>query len=237
MGGHRDGGVASQAVVDVFGAAAGGEALELADLEPLITECNLRVRAASRGPDDERMGSTVVGVAVVANGGARSAVVFNVGDSRCYRLAGDDFRQLSTDHSHVQELVDAGQLAPEDAATHHLRHVVTRALGPWETVTADFFVLPDESCRLLLCSDGLSDIVSSATIEALLRSDPDPQRAALALVEEALRGPASDNITAMVVDVLHDADNDDVTLDAGTVRERAAEITGPRSAASERDGQ
>ena len=147
------------------------------------------------------MGTTVVGLAVADNGDAPSAVVFHVGDSRCYRLAGGVLTQLTTDHSHVQNLIEDGRITPAEAPTHPLRNVITRALGADAAVEADFHVLADQSCRLLLCSDGLSEKIDDDRICELLVANVDLSNAAGALVEAVLEGPARDNVTAVVLDV------------------------------------
>ena len=186
------------------------------------------------------MGTTLVGVAVADNGGSPSAVVFHVGDSRCYRLAGGIMSQLTTDHSHVQDLVRDGRITPAEALTHPLRNVITRALGADVIVEADFHVLPEEDCRLLLCSDGLSGEIEDDRIRELLATHLDPSKAAVALVEAVLDGPARDNVTAIVLDVrfppadptdelrrtdLHVVSDADVTADVDVTAD--ADVTEP----------
>ena len=188
MGGHESGEVASKAIVDRFAAAASEQRLDLVDLEPLLAEINSEVYEAALLAGTDGMGSTLVGVALVDNGGEPSAVVFNVGDSRCYRLVGDDFSLLTTDHSHVQELVDAGKIAAQDAASHPLRNVVTRAIGPEASVVADFIVLADRTCRLLLCSDGVSGELDDDVVHRIVASGNPPDATALELIEEVLTG-------------------------------------------------
>jgi protein phosphatase len=227
MGGHDSGEVASQTIVELFANALDQGRLELGDLEPLIAEINTSVHEAGRAAGAEAMGSTLVGVALVDNGGEPSAVVFHVGDSRCYRLRDDDFEQLTTDHSHVQELVAAGKLRADDAASHPLRNVVTRAIGPESSVVADFIVLPDQACRLLLCSDGVSGELGEEIVHRTLASGKPPDATALALIEEVLKGPARDNATAVVVD-LDLSIGSDITVPRIRIEEMSTEITAPR---------
>jgi protein phosphatase len=228
MGGHDGGDVASRTIVDQFEAVAENGPLELGALEPLIADINTVVHESSQHRGPAGMGSTLVGVAVVDNGGSPSAVIFNVGDSRCYQLRGEEFRQVTTDHSHVQELIDAGRLSPSEALTHPLRNVVTRAIGPEPSVVADFEVLRDQKCRLLLCSDGVSGELDEQILRDILASDGTPQATALALIEAVLRGPARDNATAVVVD-LDLTDSDDITIPKARLEALNAEITAPRS--------
>lgn len=234
MGGHEAGEVASGLATELLGeAVAAREELALLDLEPLISSVNRSIRAYGADHEATGMGTTVVGVAVIANGGTYSAVVFNVGDSRCYRLVEGRIEQLTTDHSHVQELVDAGEISMTEARSHPLRNVVTRALGVDAEVRADYFVLDDVSCRLLLCSDGLSGDVGLDVIEATLVDHTAPSVAAQRLIDAALDGAARDNITAVVVDLeFAMAHPDDDTVPNQQVRSIAAEITAPRSRAA-----
>jgi protein phosphatase len=234
MGGHAAGEVASGLVVDSFESLDAAEPLGLLEFEPLLSAINARIREVGTERGTIGMGTTVVGVALISNGSRASAVVFNVGDSRCYQLKGGILRQVTVDHSHVQELIEAGHITENEAAVHPMRNVVTRALGVDPTVRADYTVLDDVNCRLLLCSDGLSGELSEQMIAGVLQQEADPNVAALRLVESVLLGPAPDNITAVVVDVTVSADGsvDDTVPNASIVD--APEITAPRSVASTR---
>jgi protein phosphatase len=201
MGGHDAGEVASQLVTRLVSEVFGGHRLDVTELPAFVSALNAAVLRKGAENDTRGMGTTVVGVAVADNGDARSAVVFHVGDSRCYRLAGGIMIQLTTDHSHVQDLVREGLITPAEASTHPLRNVITRALGADVVVEADFHVLPEVDCRLLLCSDGLSGEIDDDRIGELLATHVNPSKAAVALVEAVLDGPARDNVTAVVLDV------------------------------------
>jgi PPM family protein phosphatase len=110
---------------------------------------------------------------------------------------------VSTDHSLVQELVDADRITPEEAATHPERHVITRALGESTGVEPDFFVLRlAEAERLLLCSDGVNGMLDDEAIAAVLGEASDPRDAADRLVAAAVAAGGEDNATAVVVDVI-----------------------------------
>jgi protein phosphatase len=117
-------------------------------------------------------------------------------------MAGGVLEQVTQDHSEVAELVARGAVPPQDAATYPRRNVVTRALGGGsETVEPDVFWLPvSPGDRMLVCSDGLTDEVPDARIEAELKAEPDPQAAADRLVAAALAAGGSDNVTVLVVD-------------------------------------
>ncbi len=221
MGGHRAGEVASQLVTQLLVDHVAAHEIDIADLPPLVSRLNDAVNRKGIENGTQGMGTTAVGVVVVANGDTPSAVVFNVGDSRCYRLSGNAMDQLTRDHSHVQELVEAGRITADEAITHPLRNVITRSLGCDASVEADFHVLPAEDCRLLLCSDGLSGEVDDARLADILGQHPDPATAAATLVAAALEGRAPDNVTALVVDVGHGRPVDAVlaAADRGVVTE------------------
>jgi PPM family protein phosphatase len=175
-------------------------------LRPLFTEAVLhaleeanRVIISHDGPD--RMGTTITGLAGLETLGGDRLMVFNVGDSRVYRLAADRVEQLTVDHSEVQELVLAGVLTPEQARVHPRRNVVTRALGGGSDLVTDHWLLPATAGeRFLICSDGLFGELPDEFIAPLLAA-PNPQQAAEALVAAANDAGGHDNITALVVDI------------------------------------
>jgi serine/threonine protein phosphatase PrpC len=203
MGGHEAGEVASQLVTHIVADVFGAHRLEVSELPRFVSALNAAVLRKGAENNTQGMGTTVVGMAVADNGDTPSAVVFHVGDSRCYRVCDGVMRQLTSDHSHVQELVQAGRITPEEALTHPLRNVITRALGADVAVEADFHVLDEEDCRILLCSDGLSGEIDDDRIWELLTCHADPTAAAVALIDAVLEGPARDNVTAIVVDVAY----------------------------------
>jgi protein phosphatase len=132
-------------------------------------------------------------------------VVANVGDSRVYLWRGGDLRQVSSDHSYVQELLTEGYITAAEARVHPRRNIVTRALGIEGDVNADSWVLPMmEGDRYLLCSDGLVDEVEDEQIATILRTTASPQQAAELLVTAANTNGGRDNVTVVVVDVVHD---------------------------------
>ena len=129
--------------------------------------------------------------------------VAHVGDSRAYLLHDGALTQLTQDHSWVGEMVRRGELTPAQAAVHPHRSVITRALGTDGGAEPDMMEIPVmEGDRLLLCSDGLTGMVSDAEIEALLKRSEDPQVTAELLVQAALAEGGEDNVTVVVVDIL-----------------------------------
>lgn len=142
------------------------------------------------------MGTTLVAAVLRRNG---SGYVLNVGDSRAYHLHRHTLRQISRDHSLVEELLEAGIITPEQALHHPQKNVITRALGSDQDVTADTFEvnLGPGDC-LLLCSDGLSNIVPEDEITAVLNDSPTAEAACRDLMELALSRGAPDNVTIVV---------------------------------------
>ncbi|UWX98024.1 protein phosphatase 2C domain-containing protein [Arthrobacter zhaoxinii] len=201
MGGHEAGEVASSICVRTLGDSpiVGKHLPEFSaeQLEALIGESDRRIREATGG----RAGTTLTGAVLVREGGKPHWLVFNVGDSRTYRLSSGVLAQVTVDHSEVQELVDLGQITADEALVHPRRHVVTRALGTGNDAEADFWLIPVEpGDRLMVCSDGLTGEVADAHIFQVLTSVPNPQDACSALVQAALRSGGRDNITVLVVD-------------------------------------
>ena len=133
----------------------------------------------------------------------RSWAIFNVGDSRVLHIHEGEIKQVTVDHSEVQDMVTLGILAPEEAAVHPMRHIVTRSLGARPDVQVDverLEVVPGD--RLLVCSDGLTDEVSPDDIFWVLDTAQDPQHAADALIQAALAAGGHDNVTVVVVDIV-----------------------------------
>ena len=199
IGGFEAGEVASSIAVAVLGELEPG-----ASFEEAIREANRRILAAGRG--DERlsgMGTTVVAVRFGGTQEEPVAEVAHVGDSRAYLLRGGDLRPVTEDHSLVAELVRSGDLTRAQAAEHPQKNLITRALGAEEDVEVDTTVLSVEAGdRVLLCSDGLTDMVPEDRISAILTESPgDPEGAARRLLSAALDAGGTDNVTLVVVDV------------------------------------
>ena len=166
--------------------------------------------------DPELAGLGTTCIALMRSGNKLAMV--HIGDSRAYLLRGDTLTQVTTDHSFVQYLVDSGQITPEEAEHHPQRNVVMRILGDSQ---AD--VTPDETMReavvgdrWLLCSDGLSGVVSSDTIAEILTDVRDPGECAEELIRLALLAGGPDNVTCVVADI----------VPAGTIPPSAPQIVG-----------
>jgi protein phosphatase len=212
MGGHEGGDVASAIAVEEFARLAeqgydpqhGVEAVEatLAASQRRIEE--YAAEQTARGvPRLRSAGTTVVAALLVEQDDEPAWLLANLGDSRIYRYADGELDQVSVDHSLVQELVDAGRIRPEEAATHPERNVITRALGDPGGQHADYFVLPlAEAERVLLCTDGVTGMLPDDAVAGILAESPDPRDAADRLVAAAVAAGGEDNATAVVVDVV-----------------------------------
>jgi serine/threonine protein phosphatase PrpC len=203
MGGHDAGEVASALVVSVLGALPSVPLPPIGAVAAALARANSAVFAAA-GSDGitGSMGTTAVGLALVDNAGSPNWTIFNVGDSRCYRLKSGHLDRLTKDHSYVAELVDQGVITPEQAVRHPERNVVTRAFGTDPLVEPDYVVMTAEPGeRFLLCTDGLYNELPDEEIAQLLVAEADPARAAEVLVREAVARAGRDNATAVVVDV------------------------------------
>ncbi|WP_343319890.1 protein phosphatase 2C domain-containing protein [Arthrobacter sp. TMP15] len=241
MGGHEAGEVASRECIAILSnqdfLTAASRTATAADLQQALRRADARIREVT----SDKAGTTVSGVVLVEERGVPYWLVFNVGDSRTYRLSQGSFRQVSVDHSEVQELVDAGFITPAQALTHPRRHVVTRALGAGSDTEADFWLVPvEEGDRILVCSDGLSGELSDSAIHRTLSTLSHPQDAVDSLIQSALRSGGRDNITVIVVDASHvNGVAGDETLNNPKTAQMAVQTGGddtlPRMLAPEKD--
>jgi protein phosphatase len=207
MGGHNAGEVASaMAIEHLRGVALTGVASAEAFAQ-VVRDLNSAIYASATSTTDQRgMGTTLTAAALLAPAEnvdqPSQMVIANVGDSRTYLLRTGELRQLSVDHSYVQELVTEGLLTVEEAHTHPRRNIVTRALGIDSQVSVDTWTIPMfDGDRFMLCSDGLVDEVPLAEITELMQEHSAPQQIAERLVAAAKRHGGRDNITVIVIDV------------------------------------
>jgi protein phosphatase len=212
MGGHRHGEVASRLAVDTIrgflGRVAGGDATMPSLPEPRLgRQANLLkmalrlahdevMRAIRADPRLAGMGTTVVALSLDGS----TASVAHVGDSRAYRVRGGALQLLTQDHTWVNEQVTAGFLSHDQARIHPLKNVVTRALGGESRLEVDVLEVEVEPGDLyLLCSDGLTTMLSDPEIERCARDDGSPQEISRALVEAANRRGGLDNVTVVAL--------------------------------------
>ncbi len=165
-------------------------------LEMCVDNANHAIYLASRtNPDYSGMGTTLV----VGVFHGDQLLVGHVGDSRCYRLRGNEFSQITKDHSLLQEQLDAGLVTPEEAATSPLRNLVTRAMGVETEVQMEINQHPVEFGDIyLMCSDGLSDMMNNAEIASVLQNGADLTQMADELISQANKNGGRDNITVLL---------------------------------------
>ena len=216
MGGHLAGEVASEmAVTQLSERLPDSTEHTLDDLVQAIDDANTDIYEGSvTNPDQAGMGTTVTAIAVVADPHDGEAFgVANVGDSRGYVMRHGRLRQITIDHSFVQELVAEGAITRDEARVHPRRNIVTRALGIEPMVRVDSWTMPIiRGDRFVLCSDGLVDEITDQHItEILATHQDDPDAAAQALVDAANEAGGRDNVTVVVVDVLEGDDPPDPT--------------------------
>ena len=260
--GNEDSGYAGQhllAVADGMGGYAGGEvassiaisslrdldtsddprAEEMAEvLQQAVEKANeslaLRIR---QEPQLENMGTTLT---AMLWSGSQVALI-HIGDSRAYLMRGSRFEQITHDHTLVQTLVDEGKITEEEVATHPQRSLILRALDGKTPVDPDISISRAKpGDRYMLCSDGLSGVVSKKTIHETLATESDPRAAAKKLIELAIRGGGPDNITTVVADVIEtDSDQEGPTVGSqvvGAADQRDA-ATGPNETSPARRAQ
>ena len=192
MGGHSDGAIAAQMVTDAVAEAAASRRPEAIEEALKGVSEALFVRSKTNAIS----GATVAVLKITGE----NCYCWWAGDCRIYRLRDNKLVQLTNDHSEINRLIAAGAISKDEAATHPMRHVVTRAVGAAETLEIEVVM---ESVRqgdaFLLCTDGITEGTSpEAAVEVLLDNHSDQARA---LVESAIKNGSTDNATAIVVRV------------------------------------
>jgi len=196
MGGAKAGEVASAVAVEAVEAAKeSGEPAE-AQLAGIVREANRRIYELAVADESRRgMGTTLT----LAKLHGDEVSLAHVGDSRAYRMRGGELEQLTRDHSLVAELERSGQITPEAAEHHPQRSIITRALGPEPDVEVDTYTLTGrEGDLFLICSDGLTSMISDDEVGSILRSAGSLDEAADALVRAANQSGGKDNITVIL---------------------------------------
>ena len=201
MGGHIGGEIASASTVDRLGGVVADGPVNPKTIEKALTRA---VRDIASHPEttDDGTGTTLTGVYLDLSDGPPQWVTLNIGDSRVYLVREGDIEQITTDHSVVQELIAAGRLSPEEAENHPYGNVITRAVGPSESVAPDYVRLDVvDGDRFVICSDGLTKELTDYGIQHFLRENDDPAAAVEAMLDAALENGGRDNITIIVLDV------------------------------------
>lgn len=198
MGGHEAGEIASEITVNTLAELAPSH-LDAEGLTAAVEAANYNVMKAPRqGIGRDGMGTTLT--AAMLEG--ERLLIAQVGDSRAYLLHKGHLQQITRDHSLMADLIEAGQITPEEARVHPNRSVITRAIGSDIHMRPDIYELNvDAGDRILLCSDGLSSMISNNAIESIMRRQSDAQHCADELVNAALENGGADNVTVVVADV------------------------------------
>ena len=205
MGGAQAGSLASTIAADTFMSHA-ANSLDLSstasDMREILSEATnyANIKVYDRSFSDLTcigMGSTLVGLLI--NG--KRACVANVGDSRAYFIGKRTIEQITQDHSLVEEMIARGKLSRSEAKNHPKKNIITRAIGVEASVTSDIFdVKFSVGNRILICSDGLSNLVSPEEIRMISSNNDDLEKVCNALLELALKRGAPDNVTIVLVE-------------------------------------
>ncbi|MDO4803466.1 MAG: Stp1/IreP family PP2C-type Ser/Thr phosphatase [Lachnospiraceae bacterium] len=199
MGGHNAGDFASRYAVNTvresIATSSGQNPVKL--IREAIELANQGILDEAAAHEEMRgMGTTIVVTTIVGN----YAYTANVGDSRLYLYDGE-LRQITKDHSLVEEMVRLGEISEDDARNHPDKHIITRALGATRTVESDFFdfkIEPDS--KILMCSDGLSNMVDDGQIRRILEKPQDAGQTAAELVNTANLNGGIDNIAVIIIE-------------------------------------
>ncbi|HQQ62652.1 MAG TPA: Stp1/IreP family PP2C-type Ser/Thr phosphatase [Pseudomonadales bacterium] len=200
MGGHAGGAMASRLTIEAY--FRGWKRLESPNgqwlCDTAVVANNLIRWHAEKDPSLKDMGTTLVAFLLIDG----VAHVVNIGDSRCYHYSKRKLTQITTDHSLVQSMVDKGSLTPEQAEQSPIRNYLTRSLGSFQNPEVDYKTIPvNQGDRLLLCSDGLSNMLKKQEISVLLRTRTNDEYICQTMIELALLRGASDNISVIVCTV------------------------------------
>ena len=199
MGGHKSGDLASRFTVDTFRELV--QSYDSLDTVTILTRAvkevnKLLIRKSLESSDYEGMGTTLVAATIEGD----TLKVANVGDSRLY-IINEDICQITRDHSLVEEMVQRGQLEKDEARTHANKNIITRAIGVDNDVTPEIFSVDlEEGSKILICTDGLTNMVDDGRIQRLVKKGGTVKDITERLVQAAMEGGGKDNITVMVID-------------------------------------
>lgn len=205
MGGHNAGEVASKMAAELIksgvmdGFYPDMDYMEFSELvRRVFVEVNEEIYRKSRVSCNTTGMGTTATAAFVYNG---KLITANVGDSRVYAVKDGRIKQLTKDHSYVEELLDAGEISPELAKNHPQRNYITRALGTEAFVKADILISDYNGETIVICSDGLTNMLADSQIADIVTENEDFEQAAKALVKLANQKGGADNITCVVFEV------------------------------------
>ena len=196
MGGAKAGEVASATAIEVFDGELESDEPAESQLARIVREANRRIHRLAVSQESYRgMGTTLTAAKIEGD----AVSLAHVGDSRAYLLREGELEQLTRDHSLVAELERSGQITPEAAEHHPQRSIITRALGPEPDVEVDTYTIAGrDGDRFMICSDGLTSMISDDEVGSILRSAGGLEEAAEALVRAANQSGGRDNITVVL---------------------------------------
>lgn len=200
MGGHKAGEVASKSAVETIITSITSTELKdpVSIIQEAVTTANNEIFYMSKDhPEFEGMGTTLVITTICRH----DFYVANIGDSRLY-LINDDIHQITRDHSYVEEMVSRGEIYKDSARTHEKKNVITRAVGVETGTFADYFqVKYKEGDKILMCSDGLSNMITDEDLKRIVKKNIPVEEIVNELVYTANHNGGADNITAIVVEL------------------------------------
>lgn len=207
MGGHRAGNIASEMAVTDLGVAWVDTQIDTVNevrewfANNLEIE-NQKINQLGQAEAYKGMGTTLEAVAIIDN----QAIYAHIGDSRISLIRGEEYQQLTSDHSLVNELLKAGQLTPEEAASHPQKNIITQSIGQKDEIQPDFGIITLEpGDYLLLNSDGLTNMISGSEIYDIVTSDISLADKAATLIRFANNAGGLDNITVALIAVNEEA--------------------------------
>jgi len=210
MGGARAGNVASKLATETFSQALSGQPSALLDDELVSDALTDAMMAANRvvyemaktQKNHSGMGTTLVGLVLRKKHAAWKADIINVGDSRAYHISGERIVQITKDHSLVEDMITRGDITREEALHHPSRNLITRVVGTEPEVARDIFRVDLEAGdRLLLCTDGLTTLVSDEELFEEIRHHSDLEKCCEMLITLALAKGGPDNVTVLMASV------------------------------------
>lgn len=199
MGGHKAGDMASRFTVETFveTISASNEKDPITLIDETIKVVNEKLILKAQESDDyEGMGTTFVVATIIGD----VLHVANVGDSRLY-IIGEELQQITRDHSLVEEMVSLGEIERKDARTHEQKNIITRAIGATQPVMPDFFpvdIRPGD--RIVMCSDGLTNMIEDSEIKQIVRKNKNIEDSAVELVNAANENGGKDNISIIIIE-------------------------------------
>ncbi len=195
MGGHNAGEVASKTAVDTavpILKAPGKDYKE--KIESAIASANAKVFSMATG-EQAGMGTTM-DICIYSEG---KLYIGHVGDSRVYVIKGGKAKKITSDHSYVEMLIEKGELSKEEAENYPMKHMITRAIGVGESVEPDYLEVEiTENDKILLCTDGLTNMLSDEFIAKIITEENNPDESATKLISAANEAGGKDNITVIV---------------------------------------